>query len=527
MTSPSGLAAELAPNCDDVAELPLIAFDAVCKRFGATVALDHVSLRGYAGSIHALTGENGAGKSTLMNLLAGLFRPDQGTVSLRRGELHLPSPSAARKSGISTVFQELTLMGNLDVAENLFLGHEPGRFGRLDRAAMCSRARKIMAQMGCEIDVTTRCDTLSVAEQQMVEIAKGISLDADVFIFDEPTAALNGPEVEKLGELLNRLRKDGKLAFYISHRLDEIFRFCDTVSVLKDGVHVATETIEALTPERLVSLMVGRDLGDLYPSRGAPGDEILTVEGLSIGDAGLTTSFSLRRGEILGLSGLEGQGQRDMIRALAGQAPSVTGCVTINGQRQRRKTDLALRPEVAARLGVGFIPEDRKTEGLYLALSIEQNVALGLYRERKLWSHAHLAKDVVLRFAKKMQIRTSSLDQPVGELSGGNQQKVMIGRWLASGVEILLIEEPTRGVDIGAKAEIYELLRDFVSAGGAVLMTSSELPEILGLCDRVKVVRNGAIVATLEADQVNEEEVMGYALGSSAPVEPRKATPCA
>ncbi|OWU84359.1 ABC transporter ATP-binding protein [Oceanicola sp. 22II-s10i] len=485
------------------------------KRFGSTAALTEVSLRGGHGSVHAVTGENGAGKSTLMNLLAGVHRPDGGTLRLRGDAVTLGSPQDARRHGISTIFQELTLLPNLTVAENMFLGREPLRFGLIDRRAMRRAAQAALDRLDSRISPDTYCADLSVGEQQMVEIAKGIAAEAEIFILDEPTAALNAPEVEKLARLIAQLRAQGKLIFYISHRLDEIFRFCDVVSVLKDGKHVATHPTQELDHERLVALMVGREIGTLYPERRPQPTKRqprLVVEALAPSAFGCAVSFRLSVGEILGLAGLEGQGQRAIIRALAGIEPPSAGTVSKAGRKSGDVEHLPASIVATARAGVGFIPEDRKIEGLYLPLSIRQNVALGMLRDQSIWQRARISGNAIEQLLAKMRVVSAGSGQAVGALSGGNQQKVMIGRWLASGVDVLLIEEPTRGVDVGAKAEIYGLLREFADAGGAVLITSSELTEVLGLCDRILAVRGGALVAEFTGTEATEEQVMHAAL---------------
>lgn len=494
-----------------------VSFSNVTKRFGSTRALGGVSLDGKFGSVHAVTGENGAGKSTLMNLLAGVHQPDEGSISLSGRVVVIDTPSAARALGISTIFQELTLLPNLTVAENLFLGREPRRFGLTDHKEMRNGAKTALDRLGTAISVDTFCGTLSVGEQQMVEIAKGIVAQADIFILDEPTAALNGPEVQKLADLITLLRDEGKLIFYISHRLEEIFRFCDTVSVMKDGQLVATHPTAEIDRHKLISLMVGRELDQLFPPRKpavTARQSVLSVREMVTTDFDANVSLDLGKGEILGFAGLEGQGQRALIRAISGLEPARQGTVTkISG----KGVQMPLPGDVVwlARAGIGFIPEDRKTEGLYLPLSIEKNIALGMLREQSVWSRARLAPGEIETQMKNMRVVAANAQQAVGALSGGNQQKVMIGRWLASQVDILLIEEPTRGVDVGAKAEIYTLLRDFADAGGAVLITSSELTELLGLCDRIAVVRDGAVVAEFEGAAASEEDIMHAALTGS------------
>lgn len=494
-------------------DVTMISFDKVTKRFGSNLALSDVSFDCEAGTVHAITGENGAGKSTLMNLLAGIFPADRGEIRLRGKPISPESPADARRLGISTIFQELTLLPNLTIAENLFLGREPLRRGAVDRLAMRENARSMIARLGSGMDVDAYCGELSVADLHLVEIAKGVSVDADVFIFDEPTAALNAPEVEKLGELLATLRAAGKLVFYVSHRLDEIFRFCDRVSVLKDGQHVETRATQALTRDELVSLMVGRVLSQFFPARPARSDAApvaLSVEELRVGEDGPAVSFELRRGEIVGLAGLDGQGQRDTVRALSGLEPSAGGRIT----KRSGAGAMALGADVVKTVlaGIGFVPEDRKIEGLYLPLSIGENIMLGMLRRLPIWKMVRSRQHVIAELMRRLNIRSAGARQVVGELSGGNQQKVMIGRWLAAGIDVLLLEEPTRGVDVGAKAEIYGLLREFTNGGGAVLTVSSELLELLGLCDRILVVRRNEIVAELDAAQTSEEEVMRYAL---------------
>jgi ribose transport system ATP-binding protein len=495
----------------------MISFDKVVKRFGSNLALCDVSFDCDAGTVHAITGENGAGKSTLMNLLAGLFPADSGEIRLRGRPVSPESPADARRLGISTIFQELTLLPNLTIAENLFLGREPVRLGTVDRSTMREQARSMIARLGSSMDVDAYCGDLSVADLHLVEIAKGVSVDADVFIFDEPTAALNAPEVEKLGELLATLKAAGKLVFYVSHRLDEIFRFCDRVSVLKDGRHVETRATQALTRDELVSLMVGRVLSKFFPARPARRDAApvaLSVNDMQVHEDGPTVSFQLKCGEIVGLAGLEGQGQRNIIRALSALEPSAAGKV----MKRNEPASTLLERDVVKTVfaGVGFVPEDRKTEGLYLPLSIDENITIGMLRRLPVWQLVPARQNVIVELMRRLNIRSAGARQPVGELSGGNQQKVMIGRWLAAGIDVLLLEEPTRGVDVGAKADIYGLLREFTNGGGAVLTVSSELQELLGLCDRILVVRRNEIVAELEGAQTTEEEVMRYALVGGA-----------
>lgn len=494
--------------------IPRVSLRQVSKSFGTTAALKGVSLDAAAGSIHAVTGENGAGKSTLMKLLAGVHLPDEGEILIDGRVVRLATPGQARAAGVSTVFQELTVLPHLSVAENINLGREPLRARTLDRRAMRDRAAQVLARAGLALDPDQACRDLSIGEQQMLEIAKGLAAQAEVFIFDEPTAPLNRAEVDQLARLLVDLKAQGKLVFYISHRLEEIFRFCDTVTVLKDGQHVDTLPIAALDPQRLVSLMVGRELQALFPPRPAeaPGPSRLLVRGLSLAPGRPAVDLDLRAGEIVGIAGLEGQGQRELLRALAGAGRPAEGSVQVLDERGRL-VPMARRAGVAraVHLGVALMPEDRKGEGLYLDLPIQDNLWLGALRGARLWHRAHRDPALVRHLADSMGLRTQAT-AAVGTLSGGNQQKVMLGRWLASGVRVLLVEQPTRGVDVGAKAEIYGLLRGFTQAGGAVLAVSGDLPELLGLCDRILVMRQGAIVADVPAARATEESLLGLAL---------------
>jgi ribose transport system ATP-binding protein len=493
-----------------------IEFRNVSKRFGPIRALEDVSLVGRRGSVHAVTGENGAGKSTLIKILAGVFAPDAGEI-LRDGQpIRFQGPKDARAKGVATVFQELTLLPNLTVAENLFLGREPRRAGFIDRPEMRRRAREILARVGVDLDVNDMCGDLTISEQHLIEIAKGAAAPSRIIIYDEPSAALDAPGVEKLVRLIEEQKASGKLVFYISHRLDEIFRFCDVTTVLKDGQHVATRPTRELTRESLVSLMVGRELGQLYPKRAAraAGAPAISVADLAVDATAARVSFTVKRGEILGLAGLEGQGQREIVRGLVGLVPRAGG--TVRKHDAAGETAIGEAIVATVRAGVGFVPEDRKSEGLYLPLSIEQNIGLGMLRRASMAARAKIDRPRVKALMQEMNVRARDEKQSVGSLSGGNQQKVMIGRWLAAEVDVLIVEEPTRGVDVGAKAEIYRLLREFADGGGAVVITSSELTEHLGLCDRILVVRDRAIVAELDGATATEEIVMRHALMSAA-----------
>jgi ribose transport system ATP-binding protein len=486
----------------------------VSKAFGLTKALDSVDIIGKAGAVHAITGENGAGKSTFMKILAGVYRPDMGRILIRGREARFSSVHEALVNGVSSVFQELTLLPNLTIAENMFLGREPRSRGGLARRVMMRRAREALERVGVDVRPEWLVSRLTVGEQQLVEIAKGISADASVFFFDEPTASLNKAEVDRLGKLIDDLRSRGKVVFYVSHRLEEVFRFCDTVTVLKDGKLVATLPRADLDENRLVTLMVGRPMQDLFPKReGCEAKLALDVRSLIPQWGAPEVRFQLHRGEILGLCGLEGQGQREILRSLVGVIrPQKSDIIKIS----RDGTASRLVPEAGVvsclSMGIGFIPEDRKAEGLYMDLSIYENVALGRLRGLSLTRLAPGVIKLVGEIMERLHLQARSMRQPVASLSGGNQQKVMLGRWFAAGVDTLLVEQPTRGVDIGAKAEIYRQLRQFAASGGAVLMVSNEITEIIGLCDRIIVVRQGRIVFETAGCASTEEILMENAL---------------
>lgn len=495
----------------------LIEMQSISKAFGPSRVLRDVTLRLRAGSVHALMGENGAGKSTLMKILAGVHRCDEGRILKDGKPLHLPSPREALAAGISTVFQELSLLPNLTIAENMFLGREPLlRDGRLDRRRMRAETAAALAELDLKLDPDQLVSTLTIAERQFVEIAHGIKADASVLILDEPTAALNAADVEVLNRSIRRLRAEGRAIVYISHRMDEIFGICDEVTVLKDGQFVGTCAIRDVTPDGLIAMMVGRELADLFPVRAAKlGKPVLELVGFRAVPKSNPFDLTLHQGEILGLAGLEGQGQSRIMRALIGRHAPADGTLRLQG-RALKFPSVAGGIRAMARLGLGFVPEDRKEEGLMLGLSVAANVGIGLHAEKPAFFPARSLKAVVQRMTDALHIKTPGPATPVASLSGGNQQKVLLGRYLARDVKVLVIEEPTRGVDIGAKSEIYALLREFTQAGGAVLVTSRETVELIGLCDRLAVVHGDTIVAELAAGDATEHSILAAALTEGA-----------
>jgi len=492
---------------------PVIETVDVVKTFGGPPVLRQVSIQAAAGEVHALVGENGAGKSTLVNVLAGVLRPDGGSVRMDGREVRFDEPRDAGLAGIHLVHQELALLPQASVTENVFLGAElPGRAGLLDWRAMRQRTGELLRELGATARATDRVGSLSVAQRQLVEIARALADEARVIILDEPTAALSPVESEALFGIIRRLRAEGRAIIHISHRLDEVLALADTISVLKDGERVLTAPAIGLSQAALVSAMVGRPLEDLYPPAAIEPDAAtaLVVRGLIDPPMVRGADLDVGIGEIVGLAGLEGQGQDGILACLAGDRRPVHGSATIHGVPVAWGD---VRRMVGQ--GMGFVPEDRKTRALLLDQSSIRNISLPWLHALSRFGFVDRVREAELgrRMADALGVR-GAIERPVGMLSGGNQQKVVLAKWLARERRVLLLNQPTRGVDVGAKAEIYALLREFAAAGGAVLMTSRELPEILGLCDRVLVVRGGRVVAVLERG-ATEEAVMAAATGGS------------
>lgn len=481
--------------------------------FGAVRALDGVSLSFEPGEVHGIIGENGAGKSTLMKILSGVQRPTSGGVLWEDKSVELGSVGAAQDLGIVMIHQELNLVGTISVAGNIFLGRELKKGGLLDEAGMNARAKELLDQVGADFGPTALVRDLSVARQQLVEIAKAISFDARVIIMDEPTAVLSDRESEALFALIGRLKERGVTVLYISHRLVEVERLCDRVSVLRDGQFVTTIPQREATPDQMATLMVGRELGDVFPALGpAPKAEpILFAEHLADGHAVEDVSLTLRPGEIVGLAGLIGSGRTETAEMLFGARPRKAGTLKVNGKEVAMKS-----PKEAVKAGIAYVSEDRKHTGLHLSLSVLQNLSMASLRRHGAYplqpeSEATAAKKGI----EELDIRLAHAGIAVGSLSGGNQQKVSIGKWLATEPQILILDEPTRGVDIGAKREIYQLIHNLAASGKACLLISSELNEILGLCHRVIVLREGRVAGELTG-KLEEEAVMKLAAGVTA-----------
>lgn len=486
---------------------PFLEFDNVSKSFRGVAAVDSVSLSVPRGHVRALLGENGAGKSTLIKMLTGAYGTDSGEIRLDGRRIDNQPPSATLDRGVVAIYQEFNLTPQLSVAENIFLGRFPGRRGWLDRKTLVAEAEKILGRLGVPIDPFARVESLNVAEQQLVEIAKALSRELSVLVMDEPTAALSDTETASLFEIIRGLRASGVCILYISHRMSEIFALADTVSVLKDGQHVGTHDVGTVDRDGLVRMMIGRELGSFYPPKGKPSDqEVFSVRHFRAVGTFDVDVLSIRKGEIVGIAGLEGQGQREFARALGGAEAVDQGEARIHGQAVDVST-----PARAIASGIGFIPDDRKQEGLALLRSCLENIALGsLDRRRALrfFVDRQAERTFVKGAIDSLRVRLRSPYQPVADLSGGNQQKVAFAKALGMSPKVLVLAEPTRGVDVGAKREIYNIMRDLADSGIGVLVVSSELPELIGLCDRIVVMAGGVIVDELTGDGISEEAIM-------------------
>ena len=479
----------------------------ITKSFGGIAALKGVSFDVRPGEVHALLGENGAGKSTLIKIIAGVHKPDGGTIALAGTPTTFASPRDARRLGVATVYQELLLFPELTVAENVFLGQAPWRAWRgLDWDAMRRRARELLDSLDShDLDVDAKVGALSVANRQRVEIAKALAQDARVLIMDEPTAALADADVRQLMSVVKRLRERGVAIIYVSHRMPEIFELADRVTVLRDGAHVGTRDIGEVDEATLVSMMVGRAIDSLYPpSQGKAGKVLLELQNISYRDDVHDLSFQVRAGEIVGLAGLVGSGRTETALTIFGITPATSGRILLDGKAVRIDS-----PETARDLGIAYIPEDRGLQGLIKTQSIGDNIALAQLNRllRGPFVDSAKALGIARNAIAQFGIRARGPEQPVRQLSGGNQQKVVLGKWLATSPRVLIMDEPTRGIDVGAKAEIHLLMRKLAGEGMAILLISSELPEVLGMSDRVLVVNSGRIIARFGSGEATPQAV--------------------
>lgn len=482
------------------------------KSFGGNAVLKNAGFLLDDGEVHALMGENGAGKSTLMKILTGVYTKDAGQVIVDGKEVCYNNPQEAEKAGIVFIHQELNVLFDLTVEENMFLGKEIKKaFGICDRKAMRKRVQEILDMLGVDIDPTQRMDELSIGQQQMIEIAKALMIDAKVLIMDEPTAALTQSETEVLFKVVNSLRQKGVSIVYISHRMEEIFELCDRITILRDGTYIDTKRIADIDMNDIVKMMIGREIGERYPVRNSKiGDVAFEVKNLNCPGAFENVSFEVRAGEVLGVSGLMGAGRTEIMQAIFGNMPNVTGQLFLDGKEIKNKN-----PQQAIQNGIGFITEDRKVEGLMLEESIMKNISLanlgrisngGVINKKK-------EQELVNKGIEELRIRCFGPQHECNNLSGGNQQKVIFAKWIYTNPKVLILDEPTRGVDIGAKKEIYNIINELAAKGVAIIMVSSELPEVLGMSDRVMVVREGEVRGILNKEEANQENIMTLATG--------------
>ncbi|MBQ0826240.1 sugar ABC transporter ATP-binding protein [Streptomyces tagetis] len=499
----------------DTGPAPVLALRDVSKSFGAVRALRDVRLELLPGEVHALAGENGAGKSTLIKTLAGVHRPDAGQVLLDGVPVVFQGPGDARDAGIAVIYQEPTLFPDLSVAENIFTGRQPRRsLGRVDHRAARAATAALMERLGVDLDPERPARGLSIADQQIVEIAKALSFDARVLVMDEPTAALTGGEVARLFGVVRALRDQGAAVLFVSHRLEEIFRVCTRVTTLRDGALIAAEPLAGMTEDDLVRRMVGRDLAELYPKREiTPGEVALSVRRLTREGVFTDVSFEVRRGEIVALAGLVGAGRTEVARSVFGVDRRDAGSVEVDGRALPHGS-----PSAAMAAGLALVPEDRRAQGLVMSLSVERNIGLTGLRAtvRAGLMDRGAERDRALDWAMRLQVKYARIADAVSTLSGGNQQKVVLAKWLATGPKVLIVDEPTRGIDVGTKAEVHRLLGELAADGVAVLMVSSDLPEVLGMADRVLVMHEGRLTADIPRADATEETVMAAATGRAA-----------
>ncbi len=512
----------LAPSLSTApSAVPVLVMEGISKQFPGVQALDNVSIEVLPGEIHGLLGENGAGKSTLMKILSGVYQKDSGLILLDGRPIEVGNPHEAQMLGITIIYQELNLMPNLTVAENVFIGREPNRGTFVRWRQLHQQTRELTTRLGINLSPTTLVRYLSVAEQQMVEIARALSVKSRVIIMDEPTSALTENEVQHLFGIMRGLKEQGLGVIFISHRMEEVFHICDRITVLRDGANVGTVAIKDTTPDQVIRMMVGRPISEMYSKRATErGDVVLEVRNLcrrnvSDNPDAVTLSdisFQVHSGEILGLAGLVGAGRTDLARCIFGIDPRDTGDIFIDGQ------PVAINnPRDAIRARMGLVPEDRKLQALFLAMSVEENeamAALGAVSRFGFINH-RAARGLATDYVSKLNIRLANLDQRVLDLSGGNQQKVVIARWLALNPRILILDEPTRGIDVGAKAEVHALMSKLAQGGVAIIMISSELPEVMGMSDRILVMHEGQLVGEVQRDQATPEVMMQMMTGST------------
>jgi len=500
----------------DNKKIEMVKMTDISKRFGGVAALDNVSFCANAGEVHALLGENGAGKSTLMKILAGAIEKDAGQIEIDGREVTINNPKQGQDCGISVIYQEFALAKHLTVAENIFIDSLGEGKGLVKWKKLKQRAKTVLEEMGFgDIDPSKPVSELTVAYQQVVEICKAISRDAKVLIFDEPTAVLTLKEVEKLFDIINKLRNKGVCIIYISHRLEEIFRICDRITILKDGKNVTTMDVKDTDEKSIVTYMIGRDLSEFFPERHAKiGDVVLKVENLNCGSMVKNINFEVRAGEVLGFAGLVGSGRTETMRAIFGADKKEKGLIYINGDTFKINS-----PKDAVKAGIGMLPEDRKQQGVLLEMPIRINGTLSTLQEfsSKPFGILKHKKEInaVNEMIRILTVKTPNQNNKASSLSGGNQQKVALMKWLISKCKVLIFDEPTRGVDVGAKVEIYKVMNSLAEQGVAIIMISSEMPEVIGMSDRVLVMRNGEIAGEVTKGNITEQNLINLSMGVS------------
>ncbi|MDE2125740.1 MAG: sugar ABC transporter ATP-binding protein [Armatimonadetes bacterium] len=495
---------------------PALEMRGITKQYPGVLALDNVSLTVMPGEVHALLGENGAGKSTLVKILAGAVRANAGEILLNGAHVSADTPQKAMELGIAIIYQEFNLVPYLSAGENIFLGQEPrSRIpGFVDYARLYGESQRILDSLGVKLSARTPVNRLSVAQQQMVEIAKATSRKSRIIVMDEPSATLTQHELEALFTLVRQLRASAVSVIYISHRLEEVFEVCDRATVMRDGKVIDTRPVNELSRDEIIRLMVGRELKEAIPKKAAvPGEAALEVRGLNRKGILHNVSLSVRKGEILGMAGLVGAGRTETARALFGADPIDSGEIRIDG-----KPVVIRSPRDAIRFGIGLVTEDRKEQGLVLPMAVRENTTLANLQSLCWMGFVKRPQEraVAEEYRASLDIRTPSIEQTVRNLSGGNQQKVVLAKWLFTGSRVLIFDEPTRGIDVGAKSEIYKLMNQLAAQGCAIIMISSELPEVLGMSDRILVMHEGSVAGELSRDQATQEAVMHLATGGSA-----------
>jgi rhamnose transport system ATP-binding protein len=486
---------------------PILKMSNISKNFAGVQALHQVNFDLYPGEVHAILGENGAGKSTLIKIITGVHQPNGGEIYLNGQQVHFADPRQTRQYGIAAIYQEPSLFPDLDIAENIFVGRQPMRGARqIAWGQMYQEASKLLDSLRVELNPKTKARDLSVAQQQMVEIARALSVHARILIMDEPTSSLTLAEVADLFRIVRQLREAGTAIAFISHRLEDLFELADRVTVLRDGQYVGTRSMAGVTTEELIRMMVGRTLADLFPKQEIEAGEVaLQVDGLSREGVFADVSFELRKGEILGMAGLVGAGRTDVARTIFGIAPASRGTIKVNGQVVRISN-----PHQAMGLGLAYVPEDRQHHGLILPMNISHNITLPILSEyaKAGWVNNERELQSAQKAASQMAVKAASIWQKARELSGGNQQKVVLAKWLATRPRILILDEPTRGIDVGTKAAVHGLMSELAAQGMAILMISSELPEILGMSDRIIVMREGRVTGQFSRQEATQEKIM-------------------